>query len=40
MEEMCKNRLHEEYEDMLIGQANQAGQTWVGAEYNRKLEQY
>ena len=25
MEEMCKNRLHEEYEDMLIGQANQAG---------------
>ncbi len=40
MEEMCKNRLHEEYEDMLIGQANQNGDRWVAAEYNRKLEQY
>ena len=40
MEEMCKNRLHEEYEDMLIGQAQQAGQGWVIAEYNRKKEQY
>ena len=41
MEEMCKTRLHEEYEDVLIGQAQQAGQGgWVVAEYNRKKEQY
>lgn len=40
MEEMCKTRLHEEYEDMLIGLAADFGQGWVAAEFNRKKEQY
>ena len=41
MEEMCKNRLVEEYEDMLIGSANQAGQGgWVIQQWNRTKEQY
>lgn len=40
MEEMCKTRLHEEYEDMLFHLAQQNGQGWVIAEFNRKKEQY
>ena len=38
MEEMCKTKLHDEYEDMLIGTAMQDGQGWVQAEWNRKRE--
>ena len=40
MEEMCKNRMNEDYEDQLMEMARLAGQNWVMEEYNRKLEQY
>jgi len=40
MDEMCKTKLHEEYEDMLFHHAQQHGQGWVIAEFNRKKEQY
>ena len=29
IEEMCAAKLHEDYEDQLIGRARQAGQGWV-----------
>ena len=40
MDEMCKTKLHEDFEDVLLGRAREAGQGWVVGEWNRKLEQY
>ena len=35
---MCAAKLHEDYEDQLIGRARQAGQGWVEQEYMRERE--
>lgn len=38
MDEMLKARLHEDYEERLIGFAQAEGQSWVIGEWNRKKE--
>lgn len=40
MDEICKARLHELYEEDLFERAEEAGDTAVKIDWNRKLEQY